>query len=282
MNSLKAELLLFRKRVSFYILLGFWAGMAILFSYILPYYAYTNNLKFHGRAVGPALLIMLLPQNLVSNVTTSFPFFGGTMVLILGALAMGSEYNWGTLTPILTQRDSRLKIFLSKMAAVGIALVPFVIAVFFLAYVASAVIAWREGQAQTLPPLWDVLRAMGAGWFLMAAWASFGVLLAVLSRGTAMAIGLGIIYGLVIEGLISSFSTQIDLLASASKGLLRTNGYSLISSLGVTLTGGEGPGGFTGESVSGLQASIVLAIYVVLFVGIAAAIVSRRDVAGAS
>lgn len=283
MNSLIAELMLMRKRVAFWVLLGFWSGMSILFSYILPYYAYTNNLKFHGRAVGPALLLVLLPQNLVGTITTSFPFFGGTMVLILGALAMGSEYNWGTLTPIFTQRDSRLKVFLSKIAAIGIALVPFVLAVFFLAYVASMIIAWREGVSMEAPPMWDLVRAMGAGWFVMAVWASLGVLLAVLSRGTAMAIGLGIIYGLVIESLISSFGSQIDLLATVSKGLLRTNGYSLISSLGVSLTsGGEGPGGFTGESVSGLHATIAMAIYVVLFVGVAAAFVRRRDVAGAS
>jgi len=282
MNSLAAELLLLRKRVAFWVLLGFWTGMSVLFSYILPYYAYTNNLKFHGRVVGPAALFLLLPQNLVSVITTAFPFFGGTMVLILGALFMGSEFNWGTLTPVFTQRASRMRVFMSKMAAIGIALVPFVLAVFVLGYVASALIAWREGQAQALPPMWDVVKALGAGWFLMAAWASFGVLLAVLSRGTAMAIGLGIIYGLVIEGLISSFGQQIDLLASASKGLLRTNGYSLITGLGATITGGEGPGGFAGDTVSVLQASIVLGVYVVLFTGIAAIIIKRRDVAGMS
>jgi ABC-2 type transport system permease protein len=282
MNSLIAELLLIRKRVAFWVLLGFWAVMAILFSYILPYYAYTNNLRFHRQAVGPALLFALVPQNLVTNITTSFPFFGGTMVLILGALAMGSEYNWGTLTPVFTQRASRLKVFLTKMLAIGITLVLFVLAVFFLGWVASSLIAWREGQSLALPPLWDLIRAMGAGWFLMAAWASFGVLLAVFSRGTAMAIGLGIIYGLVIEGLISSFSQQIDLLASASKVLLRTNGYSLIAGLGASITGGEGPSGFTGDTVSVLQASIVLGIYVVLFIGVAAVIVRRRDVAGVS
>ena len=279
-SSLKAELLLMRKRVSFYVLLGFWAGLSLLFTYILPYYAFKNNLKLHGQPIGAAILPTLLPQNMVNLITVGFPFFGGVMVLILGALAMGSEYNWGTLTPILVQRDSRLKVFLSKIVAVGIALIPFVIAVFLLGFIASSLIAWREGQSEVLPSLWSVVRAMGAGWFLLAAWASFGVLLAVISRGTAMAIGLGIIYGLVIEGLIASFSTQIDLLATLSKGLLRTNGYSLISSLGAIISGGEGPGGFTGQSVSALQAAIFLGAYIVLFVSVAAAIVRKRDVAG--
>jgi len=283
MNSLMAEILLMRKRAAFWILLGFWSLITVLFSYILPYYAYTSDLNFHGRGVGAVLLIALLPQNLVANITSSFPFFGGTVVLIMGALAMGSEFNWGTLTPVFTQRAGRLKVFLSKILAIGIALVPFVLLVFFLGFVASYLIAWRESQSMALPPLWALARALAAGWFLMAAWASFGVLLAVLSRGTSLAIGLGIIYGLVIEGIISSFGRQIDLLATASKGLLRTNGYSLISALGVTISGGgEGPGAFSGDTVSGMQASIVLAVYIVLFISVAASLIRLRDVAGAS
>ena len=74
MNSLMAEILLMRKRAAFWILLGFWSLMTVLFSYILPYYAYTSDLNFHGRGVGAVLLIVLLPQNLVANITSSFPF----------------------------------------------------------------------------------------------------------------------------------------------------------------------------------------------------------------
>ena len=281
MNSLFAEILLMRKRTAYWTLLGFWTLMAILFSYIMPYYAFTSGLNFHGRNVGGVILITLLPQNLVGNITNSFPFFGGTVVLIMGALAMGSEFNWGTLTPVFTQRAGRLRVFFAKIAAIAIALVLFVLTVFLLGFIASLLIAWREGQAIDLPSLTTVLRALGTTWFLMAVWASLGVLLAVISRGTSLAIGLGIIYGLVIEGIINAFGQQIDLLASVSKGLLRTNGYSLITSLGASLTGGEGPGGFTGDTVSGTQAAIVFALYIVLFVGIAATIVRRRDVAGA-
>ena len=282
MNSLVAEILLMRKRAAFWILLGFWSLMAVLFSYILPYYAYTSDLNFHGRGVGAVLLFALLPQNLIGNITTSFPFFGGTVVLIVGALAMGSEYNWGTLTPVFTQRASRLKVFFSKVAAIGIALVLFVLVVFSLGFMASMLIAWREGQAIDLPPLLDLARALGTTWFLMAVWASLGVLLAVLSRGTSLAIGLGIIYGLVIEGIISSFGRQIDLLATTSTALLRTNGYSLISSLGASLAGEAGPGGFSGDMVSGTRAAITFAVYIVLFIGVAASLVRWRDVAGAT
>lgn len=252
--------------------------MAILFSYLLPYYAYTSGLNFH-RGAGAILLLALLPQNLVLNIMNSFPFFGGTIVLILAVLSMGSEYTWGTLTPVFTQRAGRLRIFFSKVTALAVALLPFVISVFVLGFAASVLIAWREGQAIDLPEAWPVVKAFGACWFIMAVWASFGVLLAVLSRGTALAIGLGIVYGLALEGIISAFGQQIDLLNQISKAFLRTNGYSLISSLGVAIPEG-GPGNFIGPIVSGGQALMLLTAYIVLFLGVAAAIVRRRDVLG--
>lgn len=281
MKSLNAELILIRKRTAYWVLLGFWSAAALLFSYILPYYAYTSGIDFHGRAGGLLLLLALLPQNLVSNISGSFPFFGGTVVFIFGALAMGSEYGWGTLTTVYCQGAGRLKVFFAKIAAVTIMLVPFVLMVFFLGLMAGKLIAWREGQALALPPLCETVRAMGVSWLLMAAWASLGIMLAVLFRGTSLAIGLGIIYGLVFEGLVSSFGQQIDLIGKLSKGLLRTNGYSLISSLGVTIQGEVGPGQYSIDVVSGRQAMSVLAFYIVIFIALAASMISRRDVGGA-
>src|SRR3990170_5857062 len=171
MNSLIAELILLRKRRAVWILLSVWSFMELMFSYLLPYYAYTSGLGFHG--VSQILLLALLPQSFVTNVLQGFPFFGGVFALILGALAMGSEYNWGTLTPVFTQRASRLWVFFSKMTALIIALVPFVLSVFLLGVIASMLIAWREGQSISLPSLWVIVRAMGTSWFILIVWSSF-------------------------------------------------------------------------------------------------------------
>lgn len=282
MNSIAAELLLLRKRTAAWILLGAWSVTAVLISYLFPYLSYTSGVSFHAREMGEALLTSMLPQNLVSNILSAFPFFGGTMVLILGVLSVGSEFSWGTLTPVFTQGASRLKIFFSKMLALAIALVPFVLLVFILGFAASVFIAVGEGQPINPPPLWEVLRAMGISWFILAMWASLGVVLATLSRGTALAIGLGIIYGLVLEGVITMFGRQVDFLGQASRAFLRTNGYSLVSALGVQIQGEAGPGGFSGPFVSGTQASLVMAGYIFLFIGAAAALIRMRDVAGAS
>ncbi len=280
MNDLIAELLLIRKRAAIWIMLGFWTLMSLLFSYILPYYAFTSGISLHERGAGFLLLIALLPRNLLSNITAGFPFFGGIFALVVGVLVMGSEFSWGTLTPVFTQRSSRLKVFFSKMLALGITLIPFLLSVFILGLAASLMIAWREGQSLALPPLFELVKTLGACWLILAVWSSFGVLLAVISRGTALAIGLGIIYGLVLESIISAFGREVDLLNQIAKAFLRTNSYSLISSLGVSIQAEGGPGGFIGPRLSGTESLIVIVCYVGLFLGVAGWLLRQRDVAG--
>ncbi|MBI5871007.1 MAG: ABC transporter permease [Actinobacteria bacterium] len=282
MNSLLAQILLIRKRKAYWILLGVWLVLPMLFSYLLPYIAFTSDTSFRPRGIDQVLLTELLPQNFVDNIMASFPFFGGTIALIVGVLFVGSEYSWGTLTYVFTQKASRMKVFAGKIVALALALIPFVILVFLMALTASLLVAMREGQAVELPPLWHVAKAMGATWFIMAAWCSVGVMFAVLSRGTALAIGLGIIYALVIENVITVFGRQIELLGSLSEFLLRTSGYSLIYSIGASVQSEAGPGSFFGPYLSATRSYATLAAFILFSLLLAAAILRWRDVAGNS
>jgi len=121
---------------------------------------------------------------------------------------------------------------------------------------------------------------MAAAWLIMAVWATFGVLLAVLSKGTALAIGIGILYGLVIEGLISALLDTVESLRSVIEVLLRSNGDSLITAVGASAGDARenGPGSFSGPYVSGTQAALVLGLQLAFFVAVAATLLRRRDV----
>ena len=65
--------------------------------------------------------------------------------------ALGSEYGWDTLKTLFTQRPGRLHVFAAKLAALGIVLVPFVLALFAAGAVASLVIAQIEDAPGALP-----------------------------------------------------------------------------------------------------------------------------------
>jgi ABC-type transport system involved in multi-copper enzyme maturation permease subunit len=277
-GSVSAELLLLRKRTSTWILLGIWTALASFFSYLLPYLEYRNGDL--GGGPGEVPLEELLPQRLAGRLSGGFPFFGGVFALMLGVLALGSEYGWGTLRTVLVQRPGRLRVFAAKLVALGAGLVPFVFAVFVVGTLSSYAIARNEGIEVAWPSVWELVRALAAGWLILAVWAALGVTLGVLSRGTALAIGVGILYALVIEGLISAFADQVSVLEPLVEFLLRANAYSLVEGLGASTTGAatNGPGAFSGPYVGGTQAFIVLAGYVAAFIGLSGFLLRRRDV----
>jgi ABC-type transport system involved in multi-copper enzyme maturation permease subunit len=210
-----------------------------------------------------------------------FPFFGGVLALMLGVLTFGSEYGWGTLKSLFTQRPGRVHVFAAKLLALAATLGVFVLAVFALAALASSAIAVREGADVSWPSLGLLLGGLAAGWLILAVWAAFGVLLAVLFRGTALAIGVGILYAFVVEGLLGALATQMSLLDSLVELFVRASGYSLVVALGASAedAGDRGPGSFSGPFVSGEQALLVLASYLGVFVLVAGWRLRRRDVA---
>jgi ABC-2 type transport system permease protein len=273
-GSLRAELLVLRKRASTWILLGIWVTLALVFAYVVPYATYLNRPT-------PDSLADVLPKNLVGTLMGGFPFFGGVLALMLGVLAVGSEYGWGTLKTLFTQRPGRLHVFGAKLLSLAGTLIAFVLVVFALGALASYAIAVREGAEVSWPSMWLLLRGLAAGWLILAVWAAFGVLLAALFRGTALAVGVGILYALVIEGLLSALATQVSLLDPLVELFVRASGYSLVVGLGASAedAGDRGPGSFSGPFVGGEQALLVLVSYLAVFVLVAGWQLRRRDVA---
>ncbi len=277
-NLVSAELFQMRHRTGTWVLLAIWAAMAIFFGYIFPYFIDSEELSV-PVATGQFGQPQLLPDQLVANLVGGFPFYGGAIALMLGVLTVGSEFGWGTLKTLFTQRPGRGEVFAAKMTALAITLIPFVVIVFALSAVASVLVAMQEGQSIAWPSVIDIASGMLAGWVILLVWAAVGVALAVLTRGTSLAIGIGIIYALVIEGLVSSFANRISSMEPVIDLLLRANAYSLVQPLVNSRVTQDGPGGFSGPYVSTLQALIVLGGYIVICSGLSAWLLHRRDVA---
>ena len=186
-GSIRAELLILRKRPSTWILLGLWTPLALVFAYAVPYATYRDDPAGSARRAPAA--------GRRRQHSRGFPFFGGVFALMLGVLSLGSEYGWGTLKTLFTQRPPRLQVFGAKLVALALALVPFVVAVLLAGLAAGTAIAPLKdgpgpavGLAPRPRPRGRLGRARGVG--------RLGVLLGVLSRGTALAIGIGILYAL--------------------------------------------------------------------------------------
>jgi ABC-type transport system involved in multi-copper enzyme maturation permease subunit len=271
-RQVKAELLILRKRAATWILLGIWTLLGVFFAYVVPYALDPEDATGGIR--------QFLPESLAGTLIDGFPFFGGVFALMLGVFALGSEYGWDTLKSLFTQRPGRLRVFAAKLAALAIVLVPFVLVLFAAGAATSLVIAQIEGAPADFPSAWLLLRAIGAGWLILVPWAALGVLLGVLTRGTSLAIGVGILYALVIEGLLSALADSLSLLEPLTQAFLRANGYSLAAALGASVDSIEsnGPGSYTGPIVGSAQALAVLVASAMAFAGLAALVLRRRDV----
>jgi ABC-2 type transport system permease protein len=272
-RTVTAELLVLRKRAATWILFGIWTFLGIFFAYVIPY-----ALDPEGSPTG---LEQFLPESLAGNLIAGFPFFGGVFALMLGVFALGSEYGWGTPKTLFTQRPGRLRVLAAKLLALGIILVPFVLALFAAGAVGSYVIAQIEDAPVNWPSAWLLAQAMAAGWLILAVWAALGVLLGVVTRGTSLAIGVGILYALVIEGLLSAFADSVSLLEPLTEVFLRANGYSIAVALGASVASIEsnGPGSFGGPFVDSVQAVAVLVAFIAGFVALSGLLLRRRDVA---
>ena len=87
------------------------------------------------------------------------------------------------------------------------------------------------------------------------------------TRGTSLAIGVGILYALVIEGLLSAFATASACSSRSPSVFLRANGYSIAAALGASVESIEssGPGSFGGPFVGSGQALAVLVAFIAGF-----------------
>ena len=62
----------------------------------------------------------MLPAAIPDVLVQGMPMFGGAIVLILGALAVGSGYGWGTWKTVLTQGPGRVAAFGGTLVALGV------------------------------------------------------------------------------------------------------------------------------------------------------------------
>jgi ABC-type transport system involved in multi-copper enzyme maturation permease subunit len=216
-------------------------------------------------------LSVLHPNRFVFNVLNEFTGIGGAMVLILGSLSLGSEYGWSTLKTAFTQKPGRVTFMLAKLLLLGLVVVGFVALLLAAGAGASFVIALADGVHGSWPSAAEMARGFTAGSLVLAVWGGLGVFLAALFRSNALPIGIGLVYMLLIDSILNGFA-RVETVRSILKVLPGGNANALIGSFGQV-----GPTAATPVVGAG-QAALVLVAYLAVFVGVAIALVWRRDV----
>ena len=163
------------------------------------------------------------------------------LMWLVGASFIGAEWRHGTITTLLTWESRRIRLMLTKVAAV--VLFAFVVSLLIQLAVAAALApsayAFGTTAGADSPWLWDLIRQSLRIAGVAAVMGAVGFALASLGRNTAAALGVGFAYVVVVENLIRAlkphwqpwfFSDNAAVLVTADPSILAQGDLSVARS----------------------------------------------------
>jgi ABC-2 type transport system permease protein len=280
-RAFAGELFKSSKRPAVYVCVISLLAIAATIGYLIPWLIETYPPAGSTRALPEGttfadLKVVLYPMNLVRQTVQQWGLLGGVFALILGVLSQGSEYGWGTIKTLYTQRAGRLQMLFGKIGALAVVILVLVIGLFVVDAMASTLVALIDGKSISFPDATTILKGVAALFLIFGFWALFGFALATLFRQSALAIGIGLAYALVIEGIILGFASQF---AGWIKELQQ---WFPVANTGYLSESFGQPAGRAFQTsapfADATHAVVVLVAYLVAFVVINAVLLRRRDV----
>lgn len=274
--GIRADLLRLRKWPAFWIVLGTWIVLNLTFAYLFNYLAYTtgSSTRMSNGLPRELLLQQMLPAAVPEVFTQGMSMFGGALMLVLGALSVGSGYGWGTWKTALTQGPGRVQVIGAAVLSLAVTVVALVLTAFVVDTGVAALIASTQGQSLALPALGRSLLGIASGTAILGMWTLAGAGIGALARGPALAVGLGLVWVLVVENLLRGVAAIFSPIKAITDHLPGTAAGSLAGSLR-TVSGPATPGVL--DILSREASLVVLAVYVILFASGTVWLVRRRD-----
>jgi ABC-2 type transport system permease protein len=283
-RSLRAELIRLARWPVTWVLSGTWLVLNLAFGYVFNYLTYRsdNGVGFAADASSPArarvVLAQMMPDSVPVTMVKELPLGGGALMLILGALAVGGGFGWGTWTTVFLTGPRRSVAVAGTLAAIAVIVTGLVLTTFAVDLLVAYTVATAESQPVIWPALADTARNLGAALLIGAMWTTGGALLGTLTRGPALAVGLGLVWLLVLENLLRGVAATLGPVEAVTDILPGTAAGSLAGALGA-LTHSD-PNGTPGvaTAIGGPAAVALLGAYLFAFVAASLALMARRDV----
>jgi hypothetical protein len=98
-----------------------------------------------------------------------------------------------------------------------------VLATFTLDSAASVLVASITGKPVAWPPIVALVTGVAGGWLVVAMWCLAGAFLGILVRGTALGVGIGLVWALAVENLLRIFGSIVEVMDVVQRFLPGTN-----------------------------------------------------------
>lgn len=205
---------------------------------------------------------------------------GGLLIVILVGTLTAQEYGWRTMQLWLSNGISRPVLMLAKFTAVLLPSILFVLAAFVAGAISTGLITQSlQGSLPAAEVAWGqaLLSVLRTAYTLLP-YAALTFLLAVVSRSTVVAVGGGLAYTLLIEGVLMQLLGFVGgiwadiaqyLPAGLSNSLATLNRVTAVANPTVPADG-----------LSAGTAVLGIALYTILFVGLAVFAFRRQDLGG--
>lgn len=280
-DAFRAEWLKTTRRPAVWILLAILLGVLVFFVYLPGWWFFAHGpqgLLPAGTDV-QSLRADYYPRQIIPHFLSTMPGLMGAACLTLGVLSLGSDYAWGTIHTITSLPPGRLASLAGRLTVLGAV----ILALNLFLWAVAGAIAWTfaaiDGASLAGPPLQQLIAAIATTCLTCSMWCSFGVVLAAAFRQSVVPLAVGLLYMLVIEGLVFNLlgSMGSDLIRDLEKLLPGPNAGALVQAFGH----GYVPAGVQAPTalVGAWQAVAAVAAYLVAFCGWTAYLVRRRDLA---
>jgi hypothetical protein len=275
--STRAELLRLRKWPAVWVTIGAWLLMNAMFGYVFNYVSYTSGsstFSTDGQSRAD-LLRQMLPGALDTQLPQGMPMFGGALMMVLGAIVAGNGYGWGTWKTVFTQGRSRTATALGSLGALCTFVLGLVVVTVVTDVAMSLAVAGAESRHVVWPSVGDSAQSFGISLVVMETWALAGFLLGTLARGPALSVGLGLVWGMVVENLLRGVGSSLSAVDTLTHFLPGTAMGNLVGQFT-----GVGPGATPGL-LDDISSGRALATTLVYLVGLPLAslwLIRRRDV----
>jgi ABC-2 type transport system permease protein len=278
--AVRAEWFKLVRRPATWVTIGLLLAMTVGIEYVIVYVVVAHpppNAARSGANLA-ALRTALYPASLITKTLANTSSLDGVFALILGVLAQGSEYSWGTVKTVHLQLPGRVAIVFGRLLSIAGLTLVMAVGLFAADALVSYLIAVVDGAAAAWPPLLDLARGVAAAWLILSVLAVLGFGLATLFRQSAMAIGLGLAYVLLIEnvvfgllvGLGGAFKQAHEWFPIANAGYLQSSFGTVRAAAAATVVN---PG------VDATHAVMVLLLWLAAIAAGSAALARARDIA---
>ncbi|MEV0615162.1 hypothetical protein AB0I81_17695 [Nonomuraea sp. NPDC050404] len=257
-----------RRRPAVRILAAVWLAQVVGFAYLLSYVLYQTAGAESGN-----LLPSLLPARSADYIVGSLPLWGGPVLVILGALASGTDFRTGSLVTLLPRFPDRTWFMLGRFAALVAITAGYAVLTLVVTAASSFVISLMAGEPAHWPGPVAWLRGFAAVWLVMTAFAALGYSMGVVTRSLPAAIGIGLLWTPGAENVLAMLAGAFEPLTPLRAALLSPSAGSLAAAM----TPEDGAPGVAAIS-SPAVAITVLACWIVIPLLVSLAVFRRRDV----